>query len=53
MSKITHDVIPLIPLLCAGLTPALQMPLLTLPTFWLAQRVAHSHTRQTAGGQIG
>jgi hypothetical protein len=31
---------PLIPGLGVGLTPVLQMPLLILPTFWLAQRVA-------------
>ena len=30
---------PLIPGLRVGLTPVLQMPLLILPTFWLAQRV--------------
>jgi hypothetical protein len=31
---------PLIPVLGVGLTPALQMPLLILPAFWLAHRVA-------------
>ena len=37
---------PIIPVLGVGLTPALQMPLLILPTFWLAQRVV----RSPAGG---
>ena len=31
---------PIIPGLGVGLTPALQMPLLILPTLWLAHRVA-------------
>jgi hypothetical protein len=30
---------PLIPGLGVGLTPAIQMPLLMLPTLWLAQRL--------------
>jgi hypothetical protein len=33
---------PLLPGLGVGLTPALQMPLLILPTFWLAQHLAGS-----------
>jgi hypothetical protein len=33
---------PIIPVLDVGLTPTIQMPLLILPTFWLAQRVARS-----------
>jgi len=39
---------PLIPGLRVGLTPALQMPLLILPTFWLAQRVASSPTEENS-----
>ena len=35
---------PLIPGLRVGLTPALQMVLLILLTFWLAQRAARSST---------
>ena len=38
---------PLIPGLGVGLTPVLQMPLLILPTFWLAQRVAVSCTKSS------
>jgi len=48
-----NDAMPLIPLLRVGLRPALQMPSLILPTFWLAQRVAHSHARQMAGVRTG
>ncbi len=36
-----NSAMPLIPLLHVGLTPVLQMPLLSLPSFWLAQRVTH------------
>jgi hypothetical protein len=39
-----NTAMPLIPGLGVGLTPALQMPLLILPTFWLAQRVARCST---------
>jgi hypothetical protein len=38
-----NETMPVIPGLGIGLTPALQMPLLILPTFWLAQRVAVFH----------
>jgi hypothetical protein len=52
---------PLLPGLGIGLTPALQMPLLILPTFWLAQRMVCLpvtenplfHTRQTAESETG
>jgi hypothetical protein len=37
---------PLLPGLGVGLTPALQMPLLILPTFWLAQHLAGSLARE-------
>ena len=37
-----NDAMPLIPILGVGLTPMLQMPLLNLPSFWLAQRVTHT-----------
>ena len=47
------DAMHFIPLLRVGLRPALQMPSLILPTFWLAQRVAHSHARQMAGMKTG
>jgi hypothetical protein len=40
---------PLILAWDVGLTPALQMPLLILPTFWLAHRVAHPRGR---GGNL-
>lgn len=34
-----NSAMPIIPVLGVGLTPTLQMPLLILPTLWLAQRV--------------
>jgi len=48
-----NDAMPLTPLLRVGLRPALQMASLILPTFWLAQRVAHSYARQMAGMKTG
>ena len=39
---------PVIPVLDVGLTPTLQMPLLILPTFWLAQRVMRSRVEVEA-----
>jgi hypothetical protein len=39
---------PIIPVLGVGLTPTIQMPLLILPTFWLAQRVARPPTETEA-----
>lgn len=36
-----NSAMPLIPVLKVGLTPVLQMPLLSLPTFWLAQQVTN------------
>jgi hypothetical protein len=35
-----NEAMPLVPVLHVGLTPVLQMPLLILPTFWFAWRVA-------------
>lgn len=35
-----NDLMPLIPLLRVGLTPAVQMPLLMLPILWLSRRLA-------------
>ena len=43
-----NGAMPIIPGLGIGLTPILQMPLLILPTFWLAQRVTVSHPKSSS-----
>ena len=45
-----NEAMPLVPLLNVGLTPLLQMPLLILPTFWLAHRVARSPSETNVCG---